>query len=381
MTPFGGGPVPVRDSIKSAIDGLECYINVHPKRRRATAKGRNVDVKAGDRNAMALSVHNYHRQRAVGIICTIVSAIVFSTAGYFTRLIPLDAWTILFWRGLFGGVFIGGFVVWRHRRDTVRSLLGIGGAGLIVAALSSLATIFFINALRFTSVADVTVIFATVPFLTAGLSWLWFGEREPWTTIAATAVALCGVAVMVGGAAIEGHIAGDLMAFGTTFCIAVAMVMIRRHGATPMLPAVCLSAFLVSLGVWPFARPGIATVQDIVNLFLFGTIQFGLGLLLLTLGMRLISATESALLGVIETPLAPLWVWLAFGETPSAATLAGGAIVMAAVSGQMFASGRTPAGRIGPPGPPHRTAPVRHGASRDAVGGPHDDAPARLIEP
>ena len=30
-------------------------------------------------------------------------------------------------------------------------------------------------------------------------------------------------------------------------------------------------------------------------------------------------------------PLAPLWVWLAFKETPTAATLIGGAIVFAAV--------------------------------------------------
>jgi drug/metabolite transporter (DMT)-like permease len=332
-------------------------------------------------NATAVSVPDYHRQRALGTILTIVSAIVFSTAGYFTRLIPLDTWTILFWRGLFGGLFIGGFVVWRHRRDTMACLLGIGRPGLVVAALSALATILFINAFRLTSVADVTVIFATTPFLTAGLTWLWFGEQERWTTIAASAAALCGVAVMVGGAAMEGHIAGDLMASGTTLCIAIAMVMIRRHGATPMLPAVCLSAFLVSLGVCPFARPGAATMQDIVNLFLFGTTQFGLGLLLLTLGMRLISATESALLGLIETPLAPLWVWLAFGETPSAATLAGGAIVMAAVSGQIFTSGRPPAPRIGTAGPRDLTARVREGAFRDDAGDPKEDVPARLIEP
>jgi drug/metabolite transporter (DMT)-like permease len=59
--------------------------------------------------------------------------------------------------------------------------------------------------------------------------------------------------------------------------------------------------------------------------------QFGLGLLLLTLGARLISAARSALINALEVPLACIWVWLAFGEVPSAASFAGGAIVMAAV--------------------------------------------------
>jgi drug/metabolite transporter (DMT)-like permease len=40
---------------------------------------------------------------------------------------------------------------------------------------------------------------------------------------------------------------------------------------------------------------------------------------------------ETALIGSLDAPLAPLWVWLAFKETPSASTLIGGSIVFAAV--------------------------------------------------
>lgn len=59
--------------------------------------------------------------------------------------------------------------------------------------------------------------------------------------------------------------------------------------------------------------------MNFVYLMLFGMAQFGLGLLLLALGTRLISATRSALIGSLELPLAPVWVWLAFGATPSRA--------------------------------------------------------------
>lgn len=78
-----------------------------------------------------------------------------------------------------------------------------------------------------------------------------------------------------------------------------------------------------------------------MNLFLFGTTQFGLGLLLLTVGGQMVSATENALLNTLETPLAIAWVWLAFGEIPSATSFIGGVIVLAAIAGHLWHSSRT----------------------------------------
>jgi len=282
-----------------------------------------------------------HKQHGLGILLTTASAVAYSTAGFFTRLIHLDAWTILFWRGIYAGLFIAGFMIWQNRRGALAAVRAIGGPGLIAAGLSALATILFINAFRRTSVADVTVIYATAPFVTAALGWLWTGERESWTTLLASAVAFLGVLVMVGGAATHGHLAGDLLAFGMTLCMAVMMVIIRMYRQTSMLPAAGLSAFLCALLVWPFASPGAAGPRDMAYLVLFGATQLGLGLLLLTLGTRLISATESALVSALETPLAPIWVWLAFTEIPPPPTLLGGAIVMAAVSAHVVASSRS----------------------------------------
>jgi drug/metabolite transporter (DMT)-like permease len=71
---------------------------------------------------------------------------------------------------------------------------------------------------------------------------------------------------------------------------------------------------------------------------LFGTTQFGLGLALLTLGTRLISASRAALIGSLEVPIACAWVWLAFGEVPSAMAALGGCVVMAAVAGDLWFS-------------------------------------------
>src|SRR6185503_20583228 len=102
----------------------------------------------------------------------------------------------------------------QERRRTRDAIYAVGWPGLAVALCSTAATILYLNAFRRTSVADVAMIFAAAPFVTAALGWLCLGITEAWTTLAASLVALIGIGIMVGGAVTEGHLLGDLLAFG-----------------------------------------------------------------------------------------------------------------------------------------------------------------------
>jgi drug/metabolite transporter (DMT)-like permease len=108
-----------------------------------------------------------------------------------------------------------------------------------------------------------------------------------------------------------------------------------------MGPAICLSQVLVLIAVGPFSAPGSIEAGDVPLLLALGVGQMGLGLAFLTLGARLLPAAEVALITLLEVVLGPLWVWLALAERPSTATLAGGAIVIAAVAVQAGAE-KTP---------------------------------------
>ena len=83
-------------------------------------------------------------------------------------------------RAQLGGLrvaFIAACVVWRDGADAATTARRIGLPGLVAAACSALATICFVNALRLTTVADVMVIGATTPFLTAANAWAWTLRR------------------------------------------------------------------------------------------------------------------------------------------------------------------------------------------------------------
>jgi drug/metabolite transporter (DMT)-like permease len=266
----------------------------------------------------------------LGFTLVTASAIAWSSGGLFTRLISADSWSMLAWRGMFGAVGLALLLSVLPQSGSWRALRNLGLLGWFFVLQSSAGMIFFLTALRATTVAHVAVIYATVPFIAAGLGWLAIREKPTSGAVASSLIALVGVAVMV-GLGRDGSLRGDLLALGMTFTMAVAMVIARHYPALPFLQASCMSALFSGLISVPFGRPMSVSAHDVWLLALFGLSTFSVGLPLFTLGARRLPPIDTALIGALETPLAPLWVWFAFRETPSASTLVGGSIVLAAV--------------------------------------------------
>lgn len=270
----------------------------------------------------------------LGLVFVTVSAVAWSTAGLFTRMVDVDTATMLAWRGLFGAAGIALVVIALKRRRAWRGVARMGWPGWIFALVSALAMVLFVSALRNTTVAHVAVIYATAPFLAAGLSWIALRERPRRSAVIASLVALVGVSIIV-GLGVEGSLFGDLLALGMTLGMAVMMIIARKYPDIPIMPAAGLSALISGLACWPLGAPLAVTAGELGILALFGIVNSAVGLAFFTLGARLLPAIETALIGALDAPLAPLWVWLTFGETPSTATLTGGAIVFAAVAAHM----------------------------------------------
>ncbi len=71
-------------------------------------------------------------------------------------------------------------------------------------------------------------------------------------------------------------------------------------------------------------------VHELAILSAFGLV-FAVASVTLAEGARRIPAGETALLSVLETPLAPLFGWLFFLEIPPVTTFIGGALILVAV--------------------------------------------------
>jgi len=271
-------------------------------------------------------------ERRLGIALVTAAAVAWSTAPFFTRLLPFDPWTILFYRGLFGGGFILLFLALKEGRTALGNLLSMGNGIWLVAFLSTLGMVSFIPALQETAVTNVAVIIATQPFVAAAFAWAWFREAVRPGTLLASLVAFVGVGIIVSAATANSDVSGIGLACLMVLAISAMTVAIRRYKHISMVGAAALSNFLGSLISMAFARDiAHVTSGDITILAMFGFFQVALGLTFFALGSRLLPSGQASLVATLETPLMPFWVWLAFDEIPTSRALAGGALVMAAV--------------------------------------------------
>src|SRR5215475_7605809 len=281
-------------------------------------------------------------QHRMGLLLVAAAAVAWSTAPFFTRLLPFDAWTILFWRGLFGGSLIIAFLLTAQGRDALGQLTKMGRSGWLVALLSTLGMVAFIPALQLTSVANVAVINATGPFVAAGLAWLWLRETVRVSTLAASLGAFAGVAIIVGNAAPGSDLRGIGLACLMTLAIAGMTVAVRRYKQISMVAAAGMSNFLGSVVSVPFATAiGQTTGPDLVIFGMFGFLQVGMGLTLFVLGSRHLPSGQASLIATLETPLMPFWLWVAFQEIPSVRAVVGGTLVLGAVIADIVMDSRS----------------------------------------
>jgi drug/metabolite transporter (DMT)-like permease len=284
-------------------------------------------------------------QHRRGRLYVALAAVAWSTAGLFQRELSAGVGTQLAGRALFAVLGLLAYVAIAERGTVLQAFRAIGRSGLAVAALLAVSSGAFIVALNHTTVANVLFMQALAPVLAAVLG-TFVGEPVSRRTWVAMTVAIVGVGLMVGGPD-RPSLVGVSISFLMSVTFAGVIVVTRHRREVSMAPATCLSQLLVLLFAAPFAHPSEIGGRDLALLAGLGITQIGLGLIFLSLGARLIPAAEVALLTLLEIVLGPLWVWIALSEQPGAATLTGGAIVLAAVLIQVRGAPAEPA--VAPP--------------------------------
>ena len=267
-------------------------------------------------------------ERFLGIWLLIISAIFFSTAGVFTKGVSADAWTIIFWRGIFavacGLLYL---VVIGRLWDEIRRFRG---SAIALSLIYASGTAAFIPAFKLTSIANVALIWSAAPVLAGSLGWWVFGQRVSLGFMLACVAVLGGTFVIVFGSFGGAGLAGDLLALWMTLMMVLIMMIYRRFPDTPAtLPTVAASLLLMPMSLY-FSEPLAAAPGEIGLMALFG-ITFVIASITLAQGSKFLLPGETALLSVTETPWAIILAILFLAEWPSMQTVIGGAIIMAAV--------------------------------------------------
>lgn len=272
------------------------------------------------------------RAHAIGAACTAAGAVAWSMGALLIRLVQIDAWTILFWRSTFIAAGALAYIAVINRGAVVRVLRGTGWGLALAGLLMAVSMCLYVNSITRTNVANTLILLATNPFMAAVLAWGALGERVAPRTWVAMAVALVGMVAMVGDSIDGGSWFGDLLAIGCAASFAVVMVLLRKLKNQDTVPQVLFAGLWAMVLTLPVASPLASSGRDIMLCAVMGVCSLGLGMLLFVYGLRHITAAEAGLLSLLESILAPIWVWIAIGEQPRPLALLGGAIVLGAVA-------------------------------------------------
>jgi drug/metabolite transporter (DMT)-like permease len=271
---------------------------------------------------------NYNYRK--GLIITAVGGLVLSVDIPLIRLAEGEPWSILMLRT--GTTFLAAIVIWMVWRLISRDAPKLipGRKGLIVSALYGLGSIAFITAVYNTSTANLVFILAFNTMFSALLSWIFVKERPRPATLVTMAVMILGVLIIVGGSIGNGTVFGDLMALTSAFTIATAITISRSSkedmGFTSLV-GVVLPFFVAVVMVRQTGYRVDAPWWIIFN----GAVVMPLSFFCLASGPRYISGGEVAMFYLLETVLAPVWVWAVFSEVPSRNSLFGGVILITAL--------------------------------------------------
>lgn len=280
-----------------------------------------------------------------GVLFVLMAGVCWSSMGIGIRMIEsANVWQVLFWRSVAIIVFLYVIIALRSRGRPFQAVRRAGIAAVIGGACLVIAFTGGIYSMQTTTIANAVFMFAAAPLLAALLGRLMLGEAVRRATWWAMGIAILGIAMMVGEGIALGQALGNAAAGMTAIAFACFTVALRWRKLEDMMPTVFLAgvfataagAVICLAGGYGFSVPA----GDIAVSMAMGVFQVGAGLVLYTLGSRAVPAGELALLSMTEVVLAPIWVWLAFGETAGFYTLAGGTIVLLAIGGNALSGMR-----------------------------------------
>ncbi len=270
-----------------------------------------------------------------GAALIMLAGVVWSVQGVLIRqLHEAGSWAVLFWRS-FGMVPV--LVLWIGPTRVLPALRQVGWAGAAGGLGLVLAFGGAIVALQSTTVANAVLLFSASPFFAAVFGRVLLKEPVSLPTWGAILLAVAGILVMVGGVGQigGGQVLGTAAALISAAGFAAFTVTIRWGHVDDMLPAVLLGGIFSAIAG---AVAALIAGQTLAVPPFEAGLAFGMGVVTLTGGMYLytkgsqvVPAAQATLLSLIEVLLAPAWAWAVLGETLSANSAFGGAVLLTAV--------------------------------------------------
>jgi drug/metabolite transporter, DME family len=260
--------------------------------------------------------------RQYAILMTVLAAILWSTGGIFIKLLPQDAFTILFYRSFYAGLIF---------------LLIFGKKLFVFNKLSIISSLFyaplliaFVTSTKLTTAANAIFLQYTAPAFVLLLEPYFIRTKLKKINIFTVIVCFMGMGLFfIEQLSSPDNWLGIWLALLSGVILTGLLITQKMNKPEYQPGAVFLGNMLVCLITLPwFITSPSPTITENTYLMILGFGQLGLGFALFLYGQKHLPAIESALIAMLEPLLNPVWVFVGYGEHPGNWAIAGGLIIL-----------------------------------------------------
>ena len=259
-----------------------------------------------------------------------IAVLMWSTGGLLIKLTSLDAFQLTFFRSFLAALTV--LVLTR------RSGLRLDLYGVVTSIIYATLRFLFVWATKHTTAANAIFLQYTAPVYILILGPFVIGERFHARDLATIVFCIFGMAMFFVGKLELNDYRGNIAALASGIFLGLYIMLLRhpRAAGTNSVIAVIYGNFLLAVLTLPSAAGvfGTITFRDLVLVTVLGVFQIGLSYILFIKGVT--SGTrplDASIIGFFEPILNPVWVFLFYGEQPSAWAIAGGLVIVATVAG------------------------------------------------
>ncbi len=266
---------------------------------------------------------------AKGLALTSLGVLIMSLESLFIKFTSISSFLFSFYMGIFMFISMASTLLFKEKNFVKNAIKSSYVVLIVCAILMAVSNILFISAVKTTTVANVVIIFSTAALFSALFAYLFYKEKITKNIIIASFFMFVGLYIIFNDQLDIGSSEGNIYALLCTALFSIFFVLLSRYKEMDRVVLTALSGVALSVIAFFFCDDLAIDFKTLLIIMAMGLLISPFSRVLIGNGAIYISASEVSLLMIIETIMAPIWVWLFLNEIPSSYTFIGGSIIIA----------------------------------------------------
>ena len=199
---------------------------------------------------------------------------------------------------------------------------------LLAASLMATSNLFFISAVKNTLAANVVLILAASPLFAAFFSYVFYKIKPTKNIFVSSFFIFIGLIIIFNDQIGLGNMKGNIYALICAMLFSLLFVVLSKHVSVNRVFLIALAGIVLAIESFILSSNIKINLHDFLIIATMGFLITPVSRIMIGNGTKFLNASEVSLLMIIETVMAPIWVWFFIKEVPSSNTLIGGVLII-----------------------------------------------------